>query len=599
MPVDFNFMVGGEAGQGVQSVGFLLAKAFARGGYHIFSDQDYESRIRGGHNFSRVRVGDDRIGAITESVDILIALNRDSIELHQTEMADGGVIIFNGEKVKDIGSNGSLFSIPLERLAREKAGDKVVSNTVALGAALALVDYDREILNTVLIEYFGRGKIADGNIAAADAGYEYAKAEYRGEIRHLKPISTIKRMLLNGNEAISLGAIAAGCKFMSAYPMTPASPIMEYMAAKSEALDLVMVHAEDEIAAINMAIGASYAGVRAMTATSGSGFCLMVEGLGLAGITETPLVIIDGQRPGPAVGLPTRTEQGDLQFVLHAHHGDFPRAVIAPADVEDAFWVTARAFNWAEKYQLPVIILTDHHLATSYATVEPFDLGQVTIDRGLLFSSRDEEPSEYMRHRVTESGISPRALPGLSKALVVTDCDEHNEEGHLTEDAGERTLQVQKRLRKLSSLKQEISTPRQYGPQKAETTLIGWGSTYGAIHEAVDILRKEGASINMLHLSELWPFPAEAVADALSIARNSYVIENNATGQLARLIKTETGKDVSGKILKFDGRPFTPAHIAEAVRKEAVRDGDNVRLRRPSTDVVSGLRQFRHPESVK
>jgi 2-oxoglutarate ferredoxin oxidoreductase subunit alpha len=293
----------------------------------------------------------------------------------------------------------------------------------------------------------------------------------------------------------------------------------------------------------------------------------MVEGIGLAGITETPLVVIDAQRPGPAVGLPTRTEQGDLQFVLHAHHGDFPRAVLAPADVEDAFWVTVKAFNWAEKYQLPVIILTDHHLASSYATVDPFDLSQVTVDRGLLFSG-EEPPLEYMRHRVTKSGISPRAFPGLGKALVVTDCDEHDEEGHLTEDAGERTSQVQKRLRKLFSLKQEIGTPRRYGPKKAETTLIGWGSTYGAIHEAVDVLRKEGASANMLHLNELWPFPAEAVADALSMAHNSYVIENNATGQLARLIKAETGRDVSGKILKFDGRPFTPAYIAEAARKE-------------------------------
>jgi 2-oxoglutarate ferredoxin oxidoreductase subunit alpha len=375
-------------------------------------------------------------------------------------------------------------------------------------------------------------------------------------------------MLVTGNEAVSLGAIAAGCKFMAAYPMTPASSIMEYMAAKSKDFDLVMVHAEDEIAAINMAIGAAYAGVRAMTATSGSGLCLMVEGLGLAGITETPVVIIDGQRPGPAVGLPTRTEQGDLQFVLHAHHGDFPRAVLAPATIEDAFWVTINAFNWAEKYQLPVIILTDQHLASSYATVDPLDLSKITIDRGMLFSEEEDDPLDYMRHRVTKSGISPRAFPGLGKALVVTDCDEHDEEGHLTEDAEERTAQVQKRLRKLLSLKQEIGTPQRYGPKKAETTLIGWGSTYGAIHEAVDSLRKEDASVNMLHLNELWPFPAKAVADAVSKARNSYAIENNATGQLAYLIKAETGYDVSGRILKYDGRPFTPAYIAQAVRKE-------------------------------
>ena len=567
MFIDFNFMVGGEAGQGVQSVGFLLAKVFARGGYHVFADQDYESRIRGGHNFFRVRVSNSRISAITETVDILIALNRDSIELHQEELATHGISIFDGDRIKDIGSNGSLLGVPLGKLAEEKAGNKLMTNTVALGAALALVNYNLDILDAVIVGHFGTGEVADSNIAAARAGYEYVQGGYKGNFNRLKPVSDTKRMLLTGNEAISLGAIAAGCKFMSAYPMTPTSSIMEYMAAKSRDFDLVMVHAEDEIAAVNMAIGASYAGVRAMTATSGSGFCLMVEGIGLAGITETPIVIIDGQRPGPAVGLPTRTEQGDLQFVLHAHHGDFPRAVLAPATVEDAFWVTVKAFNWAEKYQLPVIILSDEHLASSYATVDQFDLSQVTIDRGLLFSG-EEPPLEYMRHRVTQSGISPRAFPGLGKALVVTDCDEHDEEGHLTEDADERTSQVQKRLRKLLSLKQEISTPWLYGPKKAEATLIGWGSTYGAIHEAVDILHKEGVSINMLHLSELWPFPTEAVAEVLSTARNSYVIENNATGQLARLIKTETGKDVSGKILKFDGRPFTPAYIAEAVRKE-------------------------------
>jgi 2-oxoglutarate ferredoxin oxidoreductase subunit alpha len=568
MPVDFNFMVGGEAGQGVQSVGFLLAKVFARGGYRVFADQDYESRVRGGHNFFRVRVRDSRVGAIAESVDILIALDRDSIELHQAEMADEGIIIFDGEKIKDVGGNGSLFSIPLEKLAKEKAGDTLMTNTVALGAALALVGYDLNILTAALTEHFGKGKVADSNISAAEAGYEHAQAEHKGDVRQLKPISDAKQMLLTGNEAISLGAIAAGCKFMAAYPMTPASSIMEYFAAKASDFDLVMVHAEDEIAAVNMAIGAGYAGVRAMTATSGSGFCLMVEGIGLAGITETPVVVIDAQRPGPAVGLPTRTEQGDLQFILHAHHGDFPRAVLAPADVEDAFWVTVKAFNWAEKYQLPVIILTDQHLASSYATVDPFELSQVTIDHGLLFSEKEDNSSEYMRHRVTKSGISPRALPGLGKALVVTDCDEHDEEGHLTEDAVERISQVQKRLRKLFSLKQEIGEPRQYGPKKAETTLIGWGSTYGAIHEAVDILRQGGTSVNMLHLNELWPFPVEAVKDVLSRTRNSYVIENNATGQLARLIKAETGRDASGQILKFDGRPFTPAYIAEAVRKE-------------------------------
>jgi 2-oxoglutarate ferredoxin oxidoreductase subunit alpha len=570
MPTDFNFMIGGEAGQGVQSVGFLLAKAFACGGYHIFADQDYESRVRGGHNFFRVRVSNDRVGAIAEDVDVLIALDADSIRLHKAEMASPGIIIFDGENIKGVsGNSGSLLSVPLDRMAEEKAGDKLMLNTVALGAALAAVSYDLDTLNTVLTDHFGSGEVGSRNVAAAKAGYDYVRSERKGKFGKIKPLSQPKRMLLTGNEAISLGAIAAGCKFMAAYPMTPASSIMEYLAAKSKEFDLVMVHAEDEIAAINMAIGAAYAGVRAMTATSGSGLCLMVEGIGLAGITETPLVIIDAQRPGPAVGLPTRTEQGDLQFVLHAHHGDFARAVLAPATVEDAFWTTVKAFNWADRYQLPVIILTDQHLASSHATVDPLDLSQVKIDRGILFSEKEGDPSEYMRHKVTKSGVSPRAFPGLGKALVVTDCDEHDEEGHLTEDAAQRTAQVQKRLRKISPLNKEIGTLRKHGSREPETTLIGWGSSYGAVHEAVDILRKEGASVNMLHLNELWPFPTKAVVDAVGSARNSYVVENNATGQLAQLIKTQTGYDVTGRILKFDGRPFTPAYIAEAVRKEA------------------------------
>jgi 2-oxoglutarate ferredoxin oxidoreductase subunit alpha len=566
---DVNFMVGGEAGQGVQSVGFLLAKVFARGGYHVFADQDYESRVRGGHNFFRVRISNDKVSAIAREVDVLIALDKRSVDLHRAEVADSGIVIFNGENVRGVkGDDSSLLSVPLERLAEDKTGAKLMMNTVALGAAVAMVKYDLNLLAALLVDWFGKGEVADKNIAAAKAGYEYVRSEHRADFRKIEPVSETKRMLLNGNEALSVGAVAAGCKFMAAYPMTPASSVMEYMAAKSKEFDLVMVHAEDEIAAINMAIGAGYAGVRAMTATSGSGLCLMVEGLGLAGITETPVVIVDAQRPGPAVGLPTRTEQGDLQFVLHAHHGDFPRVVLAPATVDDAFWMMVKAFNLAEQYQLPVIVLTDQHLASSYSTVDDFDLSQVTIERGALFSEKEDDPAKYMRHRVTKLGISPRAFPGLGKALVVTDCDEHDERGHLTEDAQERTAQVEKRMRKIVPLKREMGAPQKYGPQRADTTLVGWGSTYGAIREAVDILRKEDVSVNMLHLNELWPLPAKAVTEAIERARNSYVIESNATGQLARLIKAETGRDVSGLILKFDGRPFTPSYIVDAVKRE-------------------------------
>ncbi len=566
MSIHFSFMVGGEAGQGVQSVGFLLAKVFTRGGYHVFADQDYESRVRGGHNFYRVRVKDSPVGAIAEPVNMLIALNKESIDLHRQELSPGGIIVFDGEKTGEVADNASIFKVPLNRLAEESAGHRIMANSVAFGVALGLVQYDFGAVADILRVQFGSGEIGESNIKAARAGYDYAQQNYKGSFNHkLLLLGDTRRMLLNGNEAIALGAIAAGCKFMAAYPMTPVTGIMEYLSAKAKELGLVVMQSEDEIAAINMVIGAGYAGVRAMTATSGGGFCLMVEGLGLAGMTETPIVVVEGQRPGPAIGLPTRTEQGDLEFMLHAAHGEFPRAVLAPATIEDAFWLTVKAFNLAEKYQLPVIVLTDQHLASSYTTVEKFDLSRVTVDRGLLFS--EGVSGEYKRHLITDSGISPRAFPLQGKALVVTDSDEHDEAGHLIEDAETRTKMMQKRLRKFDGLRQEIATPQLYGDKKARTTLIGWGSTCGAIREAVDILRQKKVSVNSVQLNEIWPFPVGFVAGIMDAAQKVYVIENNATGQLAHLIRAETGRKAS-TVLKYDGRPFTPEHIVREMKKE-------------------------------
>lgn len=345
---------------------------------------------------------------------------------------------------------------------------------------------------------------------------------------------------------------------------------MEYMASKAKQLDLVVVQLEDEISVINSVIGAAYAGVRAMTATSGGGFCLMVEGLSLAGMTETPIVVVLGQRPGPAIGLPTGTEQGELEFAIHAGHGEFPRAVLAPATIEDAFWLTIKAFNLAERYQSPVIILTDQHLASSYFVTEPFDISKVVIDRGILFRGQEGGTKpDYKRHKITESGISPRAFPLQEEGiLVVTDSDEHNEDGHLIEDAETRAQMMQKRMRKMIGLRKEVAIPRLYGSKSAEITLVSWGSTYSAACEAVDILLKEGLSVNLLHLNELWPFPVADVVDALDRAHNIYVIENNVTGQLAHLIQAETGRKINRKILKYDGRPFTPAYIANEIKKE-------------------------------
>ena len=569
---EVNLMIGGEAGQGVQAAGYITAKALARRGHHVFADQDYESRVRGGHNFFRIRAADRELGAISEKVDMLVAFNGESIALHRKELADKGVVVFDSERVTDIDNGDDLFGVPLERLAGDTAKSKLMSNTVALGVATCLLGCEEKVLQDVLLEHFGTGDAGKSNAAAATAGYEYARVNFKGDFsKRLGPAGDTKRMLLNGNEAIALGALAAGCKFMAAYPMTPSTTIMEYMAAKADDFDLVVVQPEDEIAAINMIIGAAFAGVRSMTATSGGGFCLMVEGLGLAGMTETPIVVVNGQRAGPAIGLPTRTEQSDLQFALHASHGEFPRAVFSPCTVHDAFWVTVKAFNLADEYQLPVIVLSDHHLASSYTTVEPFDLSQVQIKRGQFLSEKEIAALgeyKYRRHEITLSGISPRVLPLQRGALVVTDSDEHDQEGHMIEDSEMRTAMMLKRLRKTESLRKEIAGPITYGPSQAEITLIGWGSTHGAIKEAVDLANQDGLSVNMVVLNEIWPFPSEAVGRALQGTKARYAVENNATAQLAHLLRAETGYQVTGRILKFDGRPFSPGYINRQLKKE-------------------------------
>ncbi len=559
-----NIMIGGEAGQGVQSVGHILAKSLSRAGYFVFADQDYESRVRGGHNFYRVRAADSEVGAVRESIDLLLALNEETVELHRDELTSSGIIIVDegGATAED---DKNTFRVPFGELV----SDRIMENTAALGAALSLVEFDISILEKVLEEQYGEGETGRANIKAARAGYDYSRKNYRGST-DFNPISTAggdRRMLLSGNEAIALGAIAAGCKYVSSYPMTPSTSIMEYMAAREDEYGIVVMQAEDEVAAVNMIVGAGYAGVRSMTTTSGSGLCLMVEGLGLAGITETPVVIIDAQRPGPAVGLPTRTEQGDLQFVLTAHHGEFPRIVLAPANIEDCFWLTVEAFNLADIYQTPAIILTDQHLASSYATVDRFDLSKVVIDRGEMYRG---DPGEYKRHTITESGISPRVFPGRSEALVVTDSDEHDDVGHLTEDAQMRNEIVRKRLRKFDGIDSSILEPWKYGKENAETLLISWGSSYGAVREAVDILNEKGVSAGMVNLNHLYPFPTDAVNRAMENAGKSVIVEGNATGQLARLIRTETGKEVDGKILKYDGRPITPQFIITELEKEGL-----------------------------
>jgi 2-oxoglutarate/2-oxoacid ferredoxin oxidoreductase subunit alpha len=569
MAEDINIMCGGEAGQGVQSVGAMISKTLMRGGLFVFADQDYESRVRGGHNFFRIRAKPSTVRAVSPALDILIALDKRTVVLHENELKSNGVLIYDNEQITLDNPEPHHLNVPFTRLARETAQNTLMANTVAAGAALGLIEFDQNILEGVLKEEFGRlgEKVVRDNIAAARAGYDFVRENARSLLLPgLKPGKAPEgRMLMTANEAVGLGALAAGCKFVAGYPMTPASSILEYLADKGREYGAVMVHTEDEISAINMAVGAGYAGVRSLVATSGGGFDLMTEALSLAGQTETPVVIVIAQRAGPSTGLPTRTEQAELMYAIHTGHGEFPRAVFTPADAADAFYATVKAFNIAEKYQTPVIILTDQLLASSYFTVKKFDFASIAIDRGEVLTS---DAQDYQRHLVTASGVSPRALPGLGKALVVTDSDAHDEAGHMIEDAYTRNAQMVKRMRKMEGLKNEITPPefRPAGGPKA--TLIGWGSTYGAIREAAVLLEQEGLPVNTLHFSQVWPFPAEA-ASAMDRSGVNITVENNATAQMAGLIRRETGRKMTGSILKYDGRPFSPQEIRDRVRKEA------------------------------
>jgi 2-oxoglutarate ferredoxin oxidoreductase subunit alpha len=421
-----------------------------------------------------------------------------------------------------------------------------------------------------LESYFAKkgASVAGANIAAAQAGHDFALANFRQSVFTMETAPARQDLLLNGNEALALGAIQAGCKFFSAYPMSPSTGVMETMARYADGHGIIVEQAEDEIAAVNMVIGASFAGARAMTATSGGGFALMAEGLSLAAMTETPLVMVDAQRPGPATGFPTRTEQADLNFIIHAGHGEFARAIYTPGTAEEAFFLIQKAFDVAEKFQVPVIIMTDQHLADSVRNIDPENLDFLKINRHLVPKVESEDTSAYKRYQFTPSGISPRAIPSRITEVIYADSDEHTEEGHITEDAGLRVKMVEKRLSlKMELLKKEIVPPEAHNTENAKTLLIGFGSTYGAIFEAVK--RLNNPEIGFIHLPQVWPFPATALAALIKKKVRLITVENNAGGQLAGLIRHETGIIPEKSILKFDGRPFDPDLLVREIHKAA------------------------------
>jgi len=572
-----SLLVGGEAGAGISRSGFLFAKACLRGGLYAFGANDYQSLIRGGHNFYTVRVCDEEVYSQADTVDILIALNKETILFHKDELVSSAGVIYDQDQFnvnkEELGRvDIKLYHVPMRKIVKELEGPEIMENTVALGAACALLDYDPEFLNSVLRDTFNP-KTAEQNTEAAKQGYSYAKENYGNDFGYQlkKTDSTGKnKIFLAGNEAIGLGALNAGCKFYAAYPMTPATSILHFLAPLDREYKMVVIQVESEIAAVNMVAGASFAGVRSMTATSGGGFCLMTEGLGMIGMTETSPVIVLVQRPGPSTGLPTYTGQGDLRFAIHASQGEFPRVIIAPGDVEECFYSTLEAFNLAEKFQIPAIIISDKYLAESNGTTEPFDQNRIRIDRGQLIITKEYTEEEYIRHRFTENGISPRAMPGTKGAIVRTNADEHNELGYTSEDPVLALKMADKRFKKLDALTKELQkyeTVKVYGSKEADTTIIGWGSTKGPIREAIKLLSNEGVKLNYLQIVYLHPFPVAKVQEILQSAKNTIIVENNMTSQLSSLIREHLLIDVDHKILKYNGRPFNPEALARSIKE--------------------------------
>lgn len=567
--IDLTIKIAGEAGQGLQTIGGLLSKAFSRKGLNVFANQALQSRIRGGHNWFQIRVSNQRVLAPVDTTDILIALDKES-NYHSKELTRNSITIFDSTLAPIEVSKGLKLDIPLEKTAKDAGGTKLMSNTVAVGAVLGILELDINVLFDLLRESFGaKGKeIAEANIKVAQAGYNFTYRKIsQNRIPSLKDASGAKKMLVGGSEAVALGALAAGCKFISAYPMSPSTGIMTYLASKEDEFAVVVEQSEDEIASINIALGASFAGARAMTASSGGGFALMVEGLSLLGMTETPLVIVDAQRPGPATGLPTRTAQEDLEYAIFTGHGETPRAVLAPRTIEDAFYETVKAFNLAEKYQIPVIILSDQFIADSLLTIDKLDVDNIKIERNILSDEQLRNIKDYKRYAITKSGISPRALPGNPYGLVVADSDEHDEAGHITEDVEHtRPEMVKKRNRKNIGLLKEMAPPSRYGPKDAKNILVGWGSTYGPLREAVDILNPEKEKVCLVHFNEVWPLNKKYF-DFLEKAEFVCVVENNFRGQFAHLIAATTGKIIENRINKFNGLPFSALEIVKEYRK--------------------------------
>ncbi|WP_207264742.1 2-oxoacid:acceptor oxidoreductase subunit alpha [Desulfovibrio sp. Huiquan2017] len=553
---NINIVIGGAAGQGLVTIGQLLSKAITRAGHHLLVTQRYMSRVRGGHNTYAIRMGEEKPLGGTESIDILAALNAETLDKHLEAVSEGGLVVAGA----DLDTEGlNALRIPYEELASKP----LFHNTAMLGVLGRTVNLEPAILEELLRQTFGKkgDEVVEANLEVLRKAYAWVADQNHDFSRTLASSDPKGRMMLNGNEAIGLGALAAGCNFVSFYPMTPSTGVAMTLIAKGAPLGLQYEQVEDEIAAMNMALGASYAGARALVTTSGGGFALMEEAVSLAGVSETPIVCVVVQRPGPATGLPTRTEQADLNLVVHAGHGEFPRAVFAPATPEDCFYLTHRAFDLAETYQTPIFVLSEQYLADSYRDVAPFDLDDLPeVARPLL----EWEGGEYKRYALTDDGISPRLIPGFSETLVRADSHEHEENSYITEDKAVRVAQNSKRLRKEAGLFEEVIGPDRYGADEPDALMVCWGPTLGACLEAMD--RYEGdKSLAVLHFKQVYPLREEQFMDFLTSAGSVIAVEGNATAQFAQLIARDTGFVIKDRILRFDGRAMTWEYVLKGL----------------------------------
>lgn len=569
--------VGGAQGEGIDSTGDIFATTLNRRGHYLFAYRHFMSLIKGGHTNFKVRIAPDKVGYHGDGLDVLIAFDQTTIDYNWHELNDDAVLIYDASRLKspqipDDKPNVYLCPVPVTDMAKE-VGSAIMKNMVACGVSAAIVGLQPDIFDTLIRERFGKkgDKVVESNMSAIKAGFDYAMKHY-GVLKAI-PEPELERdrgghLFLSGNEAVSMGALFAGCRFLAAYPITPATEILYWALEHWPKYGGKIVQAEDEIAACIMAIGANFAGTRAMTSTSGPGFSLMQEAIGLAGISETPLVIIDVMRGGPGTGLPTKTEQSDLNEIIYGSHGEIPRIVLAPSTVEECFYFTIEAFNLAEEYQCPVILASDLFLGMSRQSIrmDDIDLENIEINRGHVLT--DEELAElearaYQRYKVTESGISPRTIPGQKNGMFTALSNEHDEGSPVEiEDPETRRRMMDKRMKKLTHFDWGERAFEYDGPDQTDLTLVGFGSTASQMKEARALLEAEGLKVGRLTVKVLKPFPDTPVKRLLEGAKQIVVVENNATGQFADLLKQRVGfHDKITNCLKYDGDPFTVQDI--------------------------------------